>query len=119
MIRSAGRVEFRRRSPDSRGVWWIAGGENAGDGSENPGWNAQDGSPRGGSAEPDHADHPPALSAYAKRLYTRRMERKMFWLTFTVLGLGADFVLPLWWALGATIPIFILSWWVAYRSDWF
>jgi hypothetical protein len=61
----------------------------------------------------------PALSAYAKRLYTRRMERKMFWIMFTVLGLGADFVLPLWWALGATIPIFILSWWVAYRSDWF
>jgi len=63
--------------------------------------------------------NPPALSAYAKRLYTRRMERKMFWIMFTVLGLGADFVLPLWWALGATIPIFILSWWVAYRSDWF
>jgi len=47
------------------------------------------------------------------------MERKMFWLTFAVLGLIADFVLPLWWALGATIPIFCLSWWVAYRSDWF
>jgi hypothetical protein len=47
------------------------------------------------------------------------MERKMFWLTFTVLGLAADFVLPMWWALGATIPIFVLSWWVAYRSDWF
>ena len=43
----------------------------------------------------------------------------MFWLTFAVLGLGADFVLPLWGALGATIPIFMLSWWVAYRSDWF
>ena len=43
----------------------------------------------------------------------------MFWLTFTVLGLGADFVLPMWWALGATIPIFVLSWWVACRSDWF
>jgi hypothetical protein len=47
------------------------------------------------------------------------MERKIFWLTFTVLGLAADFVLPLWWALGATIPIFVLSWWIAYRSDWF
>jgi hypothetical protein len=43
----------------------------------------------------------------------------MFWLTFFVLGLVADFVLPLWWAFGATIPIFILSWWVAYRSGWF
>ncbi len=33
------------------------------------------------------------------------MERKIFWISFTVLGLLADFVLPLWWALGATIPI--------------
>jgi hypothetical protein len=43
----------------------------------------------------------------------------MFWLTFSLLGLAADFVLSMWWALAATIPIFILSWWVAYRSDWF
>lgn len=47
------------------------------------------------------------------------MERKIFWLTFMLLGLVADFVLPVWWALGATIPIFFVSWWVAYRSDWF
>ena len=38
---------------------------------------------------------------------------------FTVLDLGADFVLPMWWALGATIPIFALSWWFAYRTGWF
>jgi hypothetical protein len=49
----------------------------------------------------------------------KRLERKIFWLTFFVLGLVADFVLPMWWALGATIPIFLVSWWVAYRSDWF
>jgi len=48
-----------------------------------------------------------------------RVERKIFWLTFGVLGLIADFVLPFWWALGATIPVFFVSWWVAYRSDWF
>ncbi len=47
------------------------------------------------------------------------LERKIFWLTFIVLGLVADVVLPVWWALGATIPIFLVSWWVAYRSDWF
>ncbi len=47
------------------------------------------------------------------------MERKIFWLTFTVLGVGADFILPMWWALAATIPIFAVSWWIAYRSDWF
>jgi hypothetical protein len=47
------------------------------------------------------------------------MERKMFWLTFATLSLGADIVLPMWWALGATIPIFAVSWWIAYRSAWF
>jgi hypothetical protein len=47
------------------------------------------------------------------------VERKIFWITFTILGLAADFVLPLWWALGATLPICVLSWWIAYRSDWF
>jgi len=47
------------------------------------------------------------------------LERKIFWLLFTVLCLLSDFVLPLWWALGATIPICVLCWWVAYRSDWF
>jgi hypothetical protein len=48
-----------------------------------------------------------------------RMEKKIFWITFTLLGLVADFTLPIWWALGATIPIVFVSWWVAYRSDWF
>jgi hypothetical protein len=47
------------------------------------------------------------------------MERKIFWTFFIALGLLADFVLPLWWALGATIPIAYISWWVAYRSGWF
>jgi hypothetical protein len=49
----------------------------------------------------------------------KAVERRIFWLIFAVLGLVADFILPLWWALFATIPICILSWWVAYRSDWF
>ncbi len=48
------------------------------------------------------------------------MEKKIFWAAFTVLGLIADFLLPLWWALiTATIPIAYASWWIAYRSDWF
>lgn len=47
------------------------------------------------------------------------MQRKMFWITFTVLGLVADLILPFWWALGATVPLLWVSWWVAYRSDWF
>jgi hypothetical protein len=47
------------------------------------------------------------------------MERKVFWMMFILLGLIADIVLPLMWGLIATVPIFILSWWVAYRSEWF
>jgi hypothetical protein len=47
------------------------------------------------------------------------LERKIFWLLFTLLGLIADWALPLWWAVVATVPIGIFSWWVAYRSEWF
>jgi hypothetical protein len=47
------------------------------------------------------------------------MERKIFWITFTFLSVVADFVLPLWWAIGATVPIFVVSWWLAYRSGRF
>jgi hypothetical protein len=47
------------------------------------------------------------------------MEKKIFWGCFTVLGVAADLFLPLWWAIGATVPIVIFSWWVAYRSNWF
>jgi hypothetical protein len=47
------------------------------------------------------------------------METKIFWGSFFVLGLAADLFLPFWWALAATIPIGVLSWWIAYRSDWF
>jgi len=51
--------------------------------------------------------------------YNVLMERKMFWIIFAVLGLVADLILPLWWALAASIPILVLSWWIAYRSEWF
>ncbi|MGD1209847.1 MAG: hypothetical protein ABR973_00635 [Candidatus Acidiferrales bacterium] len=47
------------------------------------------------------------------------MEKKIFWGSFTVLGVAADLALPLWWALAATIPIALVSWWLAYRSGWF
>jgi uncharacterized membrane protein len=51
--------------------------------------------------------------------YNPEMQRRMFWLIAITLGLVADFVLPFWWGVAATIPIFMLSWWIAYRSDWF
>jgi hypothetical protein len=47
------------------------------------------------------------------------MQRRLFWMIAIVLGLFADFLLPFWWGVAATVPIFALSWWIAYRSDWF
>jgi hypothetical protein len=46
-------------------------------------------------------------------------KRRIFWLVFIGLSLLADLAVPLPWAMLATIPIVFLSWWVAYRSDWF
>jgi hypothetical protein len=47
------------------------------------------------------------------------VEKKIFWAVFIILGLITDVVLPIWWALLATIPCAIAAWWVAYRSGWF
>jgi hypothetical protein len=47
------------------------------------------------------------------------MQKKMFWIIFAILGLVADFALPLMWGLLATFPIMILSWWIVYKSGWF
>ena len=69
---------------------------------------------------PEVTVHPAyAGEMVALRDYHEVVERKIFWIVFTLLGIIADVVLPIWWALAATIPIGILSWWIAYRSDWF
>jgi hypothetical protein len=47
------------------------------------------------------------------------MQRKIFWASFAVLGLITDMVLPFWWAVAATVPVMLASWWIAYRSGWF
>ncbi len=47
------------------------------------------------------------------------MQGRLFWLIFIVLSVAADMLLPFVWSLVATIPIFIFSWWVVYKSDWF
>jgi hypothetical protein len=43
------------------------------------------------------------------------MNRKIFWLLFTVLSLGAWF-LPLWWGVAETVASLFASWWLVYRS---
>jgi len=70
-------------------------------------------------AEEGEGELPKAARRRLFAQYNFCMERKIFWAVFIVLGLLADFILPLWWALGATIPILFIAWWVAYRSDWF
>jgi len=59
------------------------------------------------------------MAGFRPGRYTQLMQRKMFWISFTVIGLLADLVLPFWWAVAATIPVLALSWWIAYRSEWF
>jgi uncharacterized membrane protein len=51
--------------------------------------------------------------------YNPIMQRRLFWLIAVALSLVADFTLPFWWGVAATVPIFALSWWIVYRSDWF
>jgi hypothetical protein len=59
------------------------------------------------------------LTARVIRYNRADMQRKVFWLTFSALGIIADLALPFWWAMAATIPVGMLAWWIAYRSDWF
>lgn len=65
------------------------------------------------------AVRPTSLPRPRPATYNLSMERKIFWIVFTVLGLAADLLLPLWWGLAATVPCLFIAWWVAYRSDWF
>ena len=48
-----------------------------------------------------------------------QMDKKIFWLLFTVLGALMGILLPLWWNLVLTLPLLVLCWWVVYRSGWF
>ena len=60
-----------------------------------------------------------ACSPLARRGREANVQRKIFWMIFIILGLIADFALPLLWGIAATIPILFISWWIAYRSEWF
>jgi hypothetical protein len=47
------------------------------------------------------------------------MQKKLFWLLFTVLGAIASLTLPIYWNLALTLPLAVGCWWVVYRSGWF
>jgi hypothetical protein len=65
------------------------------------------------------AVHSVELPGRATSTYNLCMERKIFWILFTLLSTIAGFLLPIWWGLAATVPCLFIAWWVAYRSDWF
>jgi hypothetical protein len=46
------------------------------------------------------------------------MDKKIFWLLFTVLGALMGLLLPLWWNLALTLPLLVFCWWIVYRSGW-
>jgi hypothetical protein len=45
------------------------------------------------------------------------VERKTFWITFTMLELLGLWGLPFFWVLIVLIPIGIICWWITYRTD--
>jgi hypothetical protein len=49
------------------------------------------------------------FAARVRRKLWDDMQRKVFWLSFIILSLIADFTLPLLWAVLATLPITALS----------
>ena len=61
----------------------------------------------------------PEVAQGTLHAYNPQVQKKIFWMIFLLLGLVADFLLPFWWAFAATIPIIVIAWWIAYRSDWF
>ncbi len=46
-----------------------------------------------------------------------RMERKMFWIIFTVLSLLGYFM-SFGWAIAEMFVALFASWWIVYRSGW-
>ncbi len=45
--------------------------------------------------------------------------KKAFWTVFSLTTTAAGFAMPFVWSMVATIPLFVFSWWLAYRSGLF
>ena len=45
------------------------------------------------------------------------VERKAFWITFTILGLLGLWGLPFLWAVTLLGPIGVICWWILFRTD--
>ncbi len=47
------------------------------------------------------------------------MQKKVFWISFMILGALLDISVPLVWGVILTLPLMVGCWWFAYRSEWF
>ena len=47
------------------------------------------------------------------------LQKKIFWLVFIGLDMMTGFAVSFVWSLILTLPIIVLSWWIAYKSGWF
>jgi hypothetical protein len=47
------------------------------------------------------------------------MQKKVFWLLFTVISSITGLTLSIYWNLALALPLVIVCWWVVYRSGWF
>jgi hypothetical protein len=45
--------------------------------------------------------------------------KKAFWTVFSLTTTAAGFAMPFVWSMVATVPLFVFSWWLAYRSGLF
>ncbi len=47
------------------------------------------------------------------------MQKKVFWLLFTVVSSITGLTLSIYWNLALALPLVVVCWWVVYRSGWF
>jgi hypothetical protein len=47
------------------------------------------------------------------------MQKKVFWLLFTVVSSITGLTLSIYWNLSLALPLWVVCWWVVYRSGWF
>ena len=55
---------------------------------------------------------------HCQQVRTDSMDRKIFWILFTLLSLLGYF-LPFGWAVAEMFVALFASWWIVYRSGWF
>ena len=47
------------------------------------------------------------------------LQQKIFWIIYLILSTAISFMVSFMWSLILSIPLIVISWWIAYRSGWF